>query len=74
MMLYGHLKVAEVAIVAMPDERMGEKTCAYVVPKGDETLGLEEVKEFLMGEGVARQKLPERLEVIDEMPTTASGK
>jgi acyl-CoA synthetase (AMP-forming)/AMP-acid ligase II len=73
-LLYGHPTVSEVAIFAMPDGRMGEKGCAYVVPKEGQTFSLDEIKEFLMGEGIARQKRPERLEVVDEMPTTASGK
>jgi len=73
-LLYGHPKVSEVAIFAMPDGRMGEKGCAYVVPKEGQTFSLDEIKEFLSGDPLARQKLPERLEVINEMPTTASGK
>ena len=73
-LLYGHPTISEVAIFTMPDVRMGEKGCAYVVPKEDQTFSLDEIKEFLMGEGIARQKLPERLEVVDEMSTTASGK
>lgn len=67
-------QVANVAVVAMPDERLGEKCCAFVVPAEDGTPDLETIVEFLKERGIANQKLPERLEVVDELPTTATGK
>jgi non-ribosomal peptide synthetase component E (peptide arylation enzyme) len=73
-LLYRHPKVSEVAIVAMPDNEMGEKACAYLVPKEGEKPTLDEIDQFLTEEGVAKQKLPERLEIVDQMPMTASGK
>ncbi|HZG71919.1 MAG TPA: AMP-binding protein, partial [Chondromyces sp.] len=73
-LLYQHEKIARVAVVAMPDEKMGEKACAYLELNGDGTIDLEEIKRFLLDRGIAIQKIPERLEIIPEMPMTTSGK
>lgn len=74
-MLYAHPLVQDVAVVAMPDERLGERACAYVVPRpGGEGLKLADLVDFLLAQKIARQKLPERLELIDGLPRTASGK
>jgi non-ribosomal peptide synthetase component E (peptide arylation enzyme) len=67
-LLVTHPKVDKAAVVAMPDPVMGEKTCAYVVLKGQEKLTFEEIKYFLMGLKIAPYKIPERLETIDEIP------
>lgn len=68
-------QVANVAVVAMPDERLGEKCCAFVVPADDGGApDLETIVAFLKDRGIANQKLPERLEIVDELPTTATGK
>ncbi|WP_459613841.1 AMP-binding enzyme [Dickeya oryzae] len=59
----------------MPDERLGERTCAYVVLKEPyHTLILEEVIAFFGRKRVAKYKYPEHLVVIDHLPRTASGK
>jgi cyclohexanecarboxylate-CoA ligase len=71
--LYQHPSVREVAVVAMPDARMGEKGCAFVVPEG-EPPSLEVLCAFLEAARIARQKFPEHLEIVDELPKTASGK
>jgi cyclohexanecarboxylate-CoA ligase len=73
-LLYQHPSVREVAVVAMPDPRMGEKACAFVVSAPGTKPTLAELCSFLEGSGVARQKYPERLELIDEIPKTPSGK
>jgi cyclohexanecarboxylate-CoA ligase len=73
-LIYRHPKVAECAIVAMPDERLGERACAFVIPKGDTRLDLAELTRFLGEQGMARQYWPERLEIVAEMPRTPSGK
>ena len=72
--LYRHPAVAEVAIVAMPDPVLGEKGCAFVVPDGDAAPTLAQLGAFLGREGLAKQKWPERLEIVSELPLTASGK
>ncbi|MDO8690831.1 MAG: AMP-binding protein [Dehalococcoidia bacterium] len=72
--LYAHPKVLTVAMVGMPDPRLGERNCVYVVPRAGETVTLEEIVSFLTDRGVAKVKLPERLEVVDSLPMTASGK
>ncbi|OLS40740.1 AMP-binding protein [Bacillus sp. MRMR6] len=73
-LLYQHEKIKQVAIVAMPDPKTGEKACVFVVPKPENSITLEEISQFLIEKQIAKQKLPERLEIIDEMPMTASGK
>ena len=73
-LLYTHPKIAGVAIVAMPDPRLGERACAVVVPREGQTLTLAEIVGFLERHELARQKLPERLELVSELPTTPSGK
>ncbi len=74
-LLNDHPKVASVAIVGYPDREMGEKACAYVMPKLGESFAFEEMVEFLKGKQLAMYKLPERLEIIDDFPTVGdSGK
>jgi cyclohexanecarboxylate-CoA ligase len=73
-LLYGHPLVREAAVVAMPDPVLVERVCAFVVPLEGANLTLDDLVGFLDGKGLARQKYPERLELVDELPTTASGK
>jgi non-ribosomal peptide synthetase component E (peptide arylation enzyme) len=73
-MLLTHPKIYNVAIAAMPDKKMGEKACAFIIPHPGETVALEEVASFLMENKVAKFKLPERVELVDEFPMTPSGK
>ncbi|CAN5252987.1 medium-chain fatty-acid--CoA ligase [soil metagenome] len=73
--LLAHEAVKNVAVVAMPDARLGEKVCAYVVLADDViTVGLSDLTDFLRGHQFAVQKLPERLEIVSELPITATGK
>jgi cyclohexanecarboxylate-CoA ligase len=72
--LFSHPKVANVAVVAMPDPRLGERGCAFVIPIRGETLNLEEVRQWMEQSGVAKPKWPERVEVVETLPMTASGK
>jgi len=72
--LFAHPKVANVAVVGMPDTRLGERVCAFVVPKAGERLALEEAQEWLRAAGAARQKWPERVEHVEALPMTPSGK
>jgi non-ribosomal peptide synthetase component E (peptide arylation enzyme) len=74
-LLNDHPKVASVAVVGYPDREMGERTCAYVIPKGGQDFSFEEMVEFLKGKKLAMYKLPERLEVVSEFPAVGdSGK
>ena len=72
-LLYGHPKIMQVAIVGVPDPRVGEKNCLCVIPKEGASLALDEVVSFLRGR-VADYKLPEQLIVMDEFPMTPTGK
>ena len=72
--LASHPAVREAAVVAMPDARYGEKVCAFVLAQGGRALDLPQVQAHFAAAGVARQKTPEALFVVDELPRTASGK
>jgi non-ribosomal peptide synthetase component E (peptide arylation enzyme) len=71
--LINHPGIREVSIVAMPHARLGETVCAYVIP-ASATLTLTDIVAYLEGAGIARQKFPERLELVSELPRTAAGK
>lgn len=73
-LLYTHPKIAGVAIVAVPDPRLGERACAVVIPREGQTVTLEDITAYLERHELARQKFPERLELVSEFPTTPSGK
>ncbi|MFN8026671.1 MAG: FadD3 family acyl-CoA ligase [Acidimicrobiia bacterium] len=72
-MLHEHPQVAQVAVVGVPDERMGEVGIAYVVPRAGETI---EADEFLQwcSTRMANYKVPRRAEIVTELPVNASGK
>jgi cyclohexanecarboxylate-CoA ligase len=72
-LLVTHPAVREAACVAAPDAVMGEIVCAYIIPSGDAPT-LEELRAHLVAQGLARFKLPSRLEVRADLPRTASGK
>lgn len=67
-------KVRSVTVVAMPDPIYGEKACAFIIPHPRQKLTLPELSEFLLGCGIAKFKLPERLEIVDEFPVSPAGK
>ena len=72
--LYTHPAVAEVAIVAMPSAATGEKGCAFIIARPGQSIDMAEIKRFLDGAGLARQKFPEHLVVVDDLPRVPSGK
>ncbi len=67
-LLLSHPKIRSVALVSMPDPIMGEKACAYVALNPGERMTFEEMVSFLKGRRIAPYKLPERLEILDELP------
>jgi cyclohexanecarboxylate-CoA ligase len=72
--LFTHPKIAGVAVVGMPDARLGERACAFVIPKAGESVTLAELVAWLETRQMARQKFPERVECVTEFPMTPSGK
>jgi cyclohexanecarboxylate-CoA ligase len=69
-----HPAISEAACVAMPDALMGERVCAFVIVRDGADVTLEALRAHLVEHGLARFKLPERLEVRTTLPRTASGK
>ncbi|MCC3312952.1 AMP-binding protein [Nocardia africana] len=70
-----HPDVANCALVAMADRVLGEKACAYLVMESGATaLTVETLGEFLLAHGLAKYKLPERVEIVTELPLTNVGK
>jgi 2,3-dihydroxybenzoate-AMP ligase len=75
LLVAGHPAVAEIALVGMPDPRLGERGCAYVVPRDPRNPpALAGICTHLEAEGLAKYKWPERLELIDALPRTQVGK
>jgi acyl-coenzyme A synthetase/AMP-(fatty) acid ligase len=72
--LLRHPSVVAAAAVAMPDATYGEKVCAFAELAPDRSLSFAELREHFAHAGVARQKTPERLEIVSELPRNASGK
>ena len=73
--LLQHPKIHDACVVAMPDERLGERSCAYVVLKAPHhSLSLEDVVTFFSRKRVAKYKYPEHIVVIEKLPRTTSGK
>jgi cyclohexanecarboxylate-CoA ligase len=73
-LLYKHPAVAQVAIVAYPDERLGERACAVIVTKPGKAIDIAGLSDFLKEQKVATQYIPEKLIVCDALPATPSGK
>jgi len=73
-LLYKHPVVAQVAVVAYPDERLGERACAVIVTKAGKTIDFAGMSDFLKEHKVAVQYIPEKLIVRDALPATPSGK
>ncbi len=73
-LLFRHPAVQAAAIVGMPDARLGERAVAFVVPKPGQQFSFDDMIRFLEEQKTAKQYLPERLEVVDDLPRTPSGK
>jgi acyl-CoA synthetase (AMP-forming)/AMP-acid ligase II len=73
--LHDHPEIKEVAVVAMPHERLGEGVCAYIVASRDDSgLDLPAVARFADEAQLAKQKIPQHVEIVSDLPRTASGK
>ena len=73
-LLYKHPAVAAVAVVGYPDARLGERGCAFIVPKAGSTIDLAAMQAYLADCKMAKQFWPERVELVADLPRTASGK
>jgi acyl-CoA synthetase (AMP-forming)/AMP-acid ligase II len=71
--LFQHPKVLDGAVIGIPDPYLGERTCACIIPRPGQEITFEEMVEFLR-DRIATYKLPERLEIIEELPRTPTGK
>ena len=74
LLLADHPKIEKVAVVGMPDRIMGQKCCAFVVPRHGENPTLDEIITFLKKKDIAPFKLPEKLKMVDELPYTVEQK
>jgi len=72
--LYLHPAIAEVAIVAMPSAVTGEKGCAFIIPRAGQNIDMAGIRRFLDEAGLARQKFPEHIVLVDDLPRVPSGK
>jgi 2,3-dihydroxybenzoate-AMP ligase len=73
-LLAKHPKVMYVAVVGMPDDKLGERLCAFIQPEAGQTITFEEVKRFMEDQGTAIFQWPERLEILDGWPLTGVNK
>jgi 2,3-dihydroxybenzoate-AMP ligase len=73
-LILSHPAVQNVACVPMPDPVLGERTCAFIIPKPGMTVTLPELVRFLSDAGIAKYKLPEGVELVDEFPLSPFGK
>ncbi len=73
-LLYRHPAIRQVAIVGMPDARLGERACAFAVLREGCSFDFAEMVAYLEQQKIARQYFPEFLEILPQMPMTASGK
>ncbi len=73
-LILSHPMVQNIACVPMPDPLLGERMCACVILKRDCSLTLKELVAFLMGKEIAKFKLPERIEILEDFPVSTFGK
>jgi len=72
--LYKHADIVDCAVVAMPDERLGELGCCFVTLNKGVDFTFQDMIDYLLENQLAKNYLPEHLEIINDMPRTASGK
>lgn len=73
-LLAAHPEIREAAVVGIPDDRLGERMCAAIVPGDNAEISLPAVTEWLEGRGLARFKLPEQMVMLDALPRNAMNK
>ena len=73
-LLYKHPAVSSVAIVGFPDRRLGERACAFIVTRPGKSIDLPEVHRYLAETKTAKQYWPERVELVNDLPRTPTGK
>lgn len=73
-MLFQHPDIVEASVIGLPDPRLGERACAVVVPEAGARPTLEQVCDYLLDQGLSKHFLPERLEIVEALPKTPSGK
>jgi cyclohexanecarboxylate-CoA ligase len=74
-LLFTHPKVADAAVVGLPDAKTGERVCAVVVLKeGEDSITIPEIAEFSIAAGLMKQKIPEQVEIVDALPRNPTGK
>ncbi len=71
--MYQHPDIMDAAVIGIPDTRLGERTCACIVPRAGRTIGFDDVVGFLRPK-IATYKLPEIVEIMSELPRTPTGK
>ncbi len=72
--LAGHPDIEDAAVVGMPDERLGERVCAYVITRGGATVGVEQLKAYFAEQRASKSLVPEAVVVVDDFPMTPTGK
>ena len=73
-LILSHPAVKNVACIAVPDKDLGERMCACIILRDNQTLTFDELKTFLAGKEIAKYKLPERMEMMDDFPLSTFGK
>jgi acyl-CoA synthetase (AMP-forming)/AMP-acid ligase II len=73
-LLFSHPDIVEAAVVAAPDQRMGEVVRAYIIPRAAKDVTLESVRAHFEAAGIARQKTPEQIMIVTELPRNSTGK
>lgn len=72
--LFTHVGIDNVAVVGMPSEKTGEAVCAFIVPRPGHHFDVAEVSRHLVAFGLAKQKIPERVVIVDSLPVSPQGK
>lgn len=73
-LLFAHPAVLNAAVIGVPDDRLGERACAVLVLKPEQSLDMSALSTYLLEQGLSKHYLPERVEIVEELPTTLSGK